>query len=213
MSVPHAARDESVGGTARRLAEFRRRIARAWRESRSFLLAFGACALAAAAVFYAMQWQEARRLNATIERLEKGHDIEVAPNAAPELLLARISFLTQRDEIDQARIFVEALERRGDAGLRARGRYLLANALLRKTFDLIERGELDAAAPFVNLAKRDYRRALQLAPEFWDAKFNLDVASRLVRDYPKFQQERGDELLADPKKLWTDVPGKPKGLP
>lgn len=213
MIAPQIMRDKIVNGPARRLAEFRRDVGYAWRESRSFLLAFCVCALAAAAVFCAMRWQDAHALNASIERLRKGHDLEVALDAAPELLLARISFLTQRDEVDRARIFVEALDRRGESGVRARGHYLLANALLRKTFDLIERGELDAAVPFVNLAKRDYRRALRLAPGFWDAKFNFDVASRLVRDYPKFQQEKGDELLADPKKLWTDAPGKPKGLP
>ncbi|MBM3654860.1 MAG: MxaK protein, partial [Alphaproteobacteria bacterium] len=51
------------------------------------------------------------------------------------------------------------------------------------------------------------------APEYWDAKYNLDVAVRLVRDFPDFERKSGDELSADPKKLWTDIPGKPKGLP
>jgi mxaK protein len=87
------------------------------------------------------------------------------------------------------------------------------DALLRRAFDHIERSELEPANPFVNLAKREYRRALQLAPDYWDAKFNFDVAARLVRDFPDFERNSGDELSADPKKLWTDIPGKPKGLP
>lgn len=213
MIASHEVKDSGARGPAHRLAGLGRHIGRRWRESRSVVLAFGVCALAAATVFCAMRWQDARSLNASVEWLRTGHDLDVAPDAAQELLLARIAFLTLRDEIDRARIFVEALDRRGDVGLRSRAHYLLANALLRKTFDLIERGELDAAAPFVNLAKRDYRSALRLAPGFWDAKFNFDVASRLARDYRRFEQEQGDELFADPRKLWTDVPGKPKGLP
>jgi mxaK protein len=34
-----------------------------------------------------------------------------------------------------------------------------------------------------------------------------------VRDNPRLEHSGGDELPADPKKIWTDIPGKPKGLP
>ncbi|ATQ68951.1 MULTISPECIES: hypothetical protein [Methylosinus] len=196
------------------LAQARGAAASLWREQRSTLLVLALCALAAATALAATRWRDAHAANVVIDRLRAGHDIDVGEDAAPETLLARIAFLTKRDEPDRARLLVDALERRGAAAtLLARARYLVANALLRKAFELIERGELDAAPPFVNLAKRDYRRALQLVPDFWDAKYNYDVASRLVRDYPAFQQEQGDELQADPKKLWTDTPGAPKGLP
>ncbi|MBY6240858.1 MxaK protein [Methylosinus sp. Sm6] len=196
-----------------KIARARRAAGGAWRNWRSFLLVLGLCALTAATLSSVARWRDAHATNAAIERLRSGHDVEIGEGAAPELLLARIAFLTIRDEVDRARLLVDALDRRGEAALRARAHYLVANALLRKTFDLIERGELDAAPPFVNLAKRDYRRALQLAPAFWDAKYNYDVASRLIRDYPAFEQEQGDELQADPRKLWTDTPGAPKGLP
>jgi mxaK protein len=191
----------------------RQDVGRAWRESRSFLLIAVALALAVAALYSAALWWNATDVNASIEALRTGHDVQVSPDAQPELLLARIAFLTEREEIDRARLFLDALDRRQSDGIRAQGHYLLANALLRKAFDLIERGELDAAGPIVNLTKREYRRSLQLDPQFWNAKFNFDVASRLVRDYPAFEQEEGDVLSADPKKLWTDVPGTPKGLP
>jgi mxaK protein len=204
-----------IGGALQeRITQAGRAVASLWREWRSFLLILCLCTLAVAAMVSAARWRDAHAANVLIDQLREGHDIDVGEDAAPELLLARIAFLTKRDEPDRARLLLDALERRGVAApLVARARYLVANALLRKTFELIERGELDAAPPFVNLAKRDYRRALQLVPEFWDAKYNYDVASRLVRDYPAFQQEQGDELQADPKKLWTDTPGAPKGLP
>ena len=191
----------------------RESTARVWRNHRSMLLVAVTLAGVAGTLSSALQWRNAIVVSKEISALRAGHDTPVATDAKPELLLARIEFLAQRDEIDGARVLVDALDRGGREDLSATGRYTLANALLRRAFDLIERGDLDGAGPFVNLSKREYRRALQLAPSYWDAKFNFDVASRLVRDYPSFEQENGDELQAEPKKLWTDVPGVPKGLP
>jgi mxaK protein len=184
-----------------------------WRQTRSFALVALCVALVATMAVLVIQWRSAVEANDTIEALRAGRDIVVDANARPETLLARIGFLATRNDVDRARASVEALDRRGSSEARARGHYLLGNALLRKAFDQIQRSELEAANPFVNLAKREYRRALQLAPDYWDAKFNLDVAARLVRDFPDFERKSGDELSADPKKLWTDIPGKPKGLP
>lgn len=191
----------------------RRAIFAFWRMRRSWLLVALLLAFASVTIFQLVEWRRAAALNDMIESLRAGHDIQVDAEAAPEALLARIAFLTKRDELDQARGLLEALDRVGDARTRARAHYLLANALLRAALEHIEKSELDAANPLVNLSKREYRRALQLDPEFWDAKFNIDVASRLVRDFPDFERKSGDELTADPKKLWTDIPGKPKGLP
>lgn len=39
--------------------------------------------------------------------------------------------------------------------------------------------------PLVELAKQDYRSALKQQPEFWDARFNLEVALRLVPEDPE----------------------------
>lgn len=187
--------------------------ARLWRESKSTLLILGASACVTISIYGALLWRDAGVANAEILALRAGRDRPVATDAAPELLLARIEFLSKRDEINSARTLLNTLDRIGNEELGAKGRYALGNALLRHAFDLIERGELDGAGPFVNLSKREYRRALQLAPSYWDAKFNFDVATRLIRDYPSFEQEGGDVLEAEPKKLWTDVPGVPKGLP
>jgi mxaK protein len=184
-----------------------------WRQMRSFVLIALCLALVVTTAVLVFEWRGAVEANDTIEALRAGRDIVVDANARPETLLARIGFLAARSDVDRARASVEALDRSGSSEARARGHYLLGNALLRKAFDQIQRSELEAANPFVNLAKREYRRALQLAPDYWDAKFNLDVAARLVRDFPDFERKSGDELSADPKKLWTDIPGKPKGLP
>lgn len=184
-----------------------------WRGARSTLLLATLGALAAGAAISGAFWLQGKQTNKSIDALRQGADARVSQDAAPELLLARIGFLSKRDEFDAARLFVDALDQTDRNDLRAKAHYLLANALLRRAFDLLMQGQLEPAGPFVNLAKREYRRALQLVPEFWDAKFNYDVASRLVRDYPDLDRTSGDELAADPKKIWTDIPGSPKGLP
>lgn len=188
-------------------------IMRCWREQRSLLLVAVSCGFALAALYAGVEWRRAVATNEAVEALLSGRDIPIDVEAAPEALLARIAYLSKRDQLDQARGFLEALDHSGDATMRARAHYLLANALLRKALEHSEKLELEAANPFVILSKREYRRALQLDPDFWDAKFNFDVAARLLRDFPDFERKSGDELSADPKKLWTDIPGKPKGLP
>jgi mxaK protein len=184
-----------------------------WGRWRSALLLAVLATSGAGAVWGASEAYRARAVNAEIGALASGRDVEINATAAPELLAARIGFLARRDEFDKARALLEPLEASGRTTLGADAHYDLANALLRRAFDLLERGQLEPAGPFVELARRGYRRALQLDPEFWDAKYNLDVASRLVRDNPRLEHSGGEELPADPKKIWTDIPGAPKGLP
>ena len=63
------------------------------------------------------------------------------------------------------------------------------------------------------LAKDEYRLALRLDPSNWDIKHNLDVAMRLVRDFPGYEGEAEEVPEDAPKNLWTDLPGVPRGLP
>jgi mxaK protein len=184
-----------------------------WRAARSTLLVGATMTLLFVALFGIDKWRRAVGANEKITALAQGRDVDADPDSGTELTLARIAFLTARGDLDRSRVLLEALDRESDATLRARGHYLLANGLLRKALGQLEASQLEAAIPLVNLAKREYRRALELAPDDWDAKFNFDVAARLVRDFPEYEKKTGDELTANPKKLWTDVPGKPKGLP
>jgi mxaK protein len=184
-----------------------------WGEARSTLLVGATVVLTLVTLFLLDHRRRVIVSNDKITALAQGRDVDVGPNPAPELLVARIAFLAPRGDLDQSRVLLEALDRVGDSRLRARGHYLLANGLLRQALDQLDASQIEVATPLINLAKREYRRALALAPDDWDAKFNFDVAARLVRDFPEYQKKSGDELTTDPKKLWTDVPGKPKGLP
>lgn len=188
-------------------------LLRRWGEARSTVLAGTTVALALVALFSLDHWRRVIVSNDKITALSQGHDVDLGPDPAPELIVARIAFLVPRGDLDQSRVLLEALDRGGDSRFRARGHYLLANGLLRQALDQLDASQIEVATPLINLAKREYRRALELASDDWDAKFNFDVAARLVRDFPEYQKKSGDELTTDPKKLWTDVPGKPKGLP
>ncbi|TWB39037.1 MxaK protein [Nitrospirillum pindoramense] len=151
--------------------------------------------------------------NRAITGLKANRDLAVAPGAAPAVVLARVEFLIRQDRLTEAQPLVEALDGRADPRIRTDAHYNLANAWLRRGLDLITEGKIDAAGPFVVLARQEYRRALTLAPDDWDAKFNLDVASRLIRDFPAFERTVGDTGQVDRKRLWTDIPGTPRGGP
>lgn len=195
------------------MSEARAAVLHVWRRWRSVALVFALLVTAVGAISAAVSVWRAQAADAALAALAAGRDVEVDASAPPALLAARVAFLARRDQFDRARALLEPLEASGRDALAAAAHYDLANALLRRAFDLLERGQLEPAGPFVELARRSYRRALQLDPDFWDAKYNLDVASRLVRDNPRLERSGGDELPADPKKIWTDIPGVPKGLP
>ena len=157
---------------------------------------------------------ETARDNAAIRAIVAGEDVNIDPKrASGEVVVARARYLLDRDLIDDAQGLLDAAGPHLSSGARSRVLYNLANWRTRRAMALIQNGELDKAIPQTKLAKDDYRRALTLEPGAWDAKHNLDVASRLVRDLPTYEQE-GEEAPPDAKtKLWTDLPGVPRGLP
>jgi mxaK protein len=188
-------------------------LGQGWRSLRPTLLVLLPILLLGTAAALALSaWRDART-NAAIAELEAGRDIAVSPDAPDALLVARTKFLAFRDRLGESEPLLETLDHRHSADAAARARYIVANARIREAFRLIERSELDKAGPQVTLARQDYRRALQARPDFWDAKFNFDVASRLIRDFPEFDRKFGDELKAEPKQIWTDIPGQPRGGP
>lgn len=189
------------------------RLASAARRARpGLLVALPIILLLVALGFGFAAWRVVRD-NGTIADLAAGKDVPVSAGAPAPVLLARVQHLARREATEEIEPLIEALDRRGEVDGAARARYALANARLRQAFGHLERGNLDPAGPLIVLARQDYRRALQGRPDLWDAKFNLDVASRLLRDFPEFDRKSGDELKAEPKKIWTEIPGQPRGQP
>jgi mxaK protein len=162
----------------------------------------------------AAQFLAKYRINGAIDRLRARADVAVnAADAAPTLLEARAAFLLKRNRIEDAQPFLDQAAVRADAAIRVRMLYNMANARMRAAVGAIGKGDYDKAIPLVTLAKSEYRTALRLDPANWDAKYNLDIAMRLVRDLPQAVGEDEEKPLQTPEKLWTDLPGVPKGLP
>jgi mxaK protein len=151
--------------------------------------------------------------NDLVRQMRAGKEIAVDPaSAAPAVLEARAHFLLTRDRLDEAQPLLDQAALRAPDPVHARMLYNIGNARLRAALASIEQGHYDRAIPLVALAKSDYRSALRINPQDWDARHNLDVAMRLVRDLPTAEGE-GDGDEKPPAKLWTDLPGVPKGLP
>lgn len=184
----------------------RRRLARA-------ALAVIAAAALAGLIVTGVQLALRAGENRTIAALAAGRDVPVAETAPPRLLFARAHFLMVRDRFDEAQLLVDRIARADDGPIAAAALYDLANARLARAIAHLEQSQIDPAIPLVRLAKAGYRAALMRAPDLWDAKYNLDIAMRLIRDFPQIEREPPDEAQETPKRLWTDLPGLPRGLP
>lgn len=151
--------------------------------------------------------------NDTIAALTANKDVEIDKDRAPsEVILARINELLFHDRLDDAQILLSSSETKIEPAVRARALYNIANDRTRKGAEFVRKGDLDRAAAQINVAKSEYRLALKLDPHDWNTKFNLDIAMRIVRDLPQ-ADNLPDEDQSTPKKVWTDLPGVPKGLP
>ncbi|MHC8943423.1 hypothetical protein ACYX78_02050 [Advenella incenata] len=162
--------------------------------------------------------------NTVIRQLESRNDIAISEQAAPEVSFARLRFLTAIGRLDEALPWVELLASRAvhadgsaaspnDRAIAVQALYNMGNARLRFAIELLGSSKTEEAPSSVRLAKEYYIRALRLDPSFWNARFNLDIASRLVRDLPEGEMSDEEETPETPKRLWTDLPGLPKGLP
>ena len=154
-----------------------------------------------------------RSANDAIASLAANKDVPIDPKSSPsEVILARVNQLIFHDRIDEAQTLLSSSEAKIDPHVRARALYNIANERTRNGSEFVRKGDLDHAAALINVAKSEYRLALKLDPDDWNTKFNLDIAMRIVRDLPQADNLSDDEQ-ATPKKVWTDLPGVPKGLP
>lgn len=177
----------------------------------SLLLGLLAAGFALAAGLFGWQAWDGRRTRAEVLALAAGQDRPVPESARPDLLLARAAFLLDRGRVEEAEALIEPMQQRQQPRSLAMLLYNLGNGRLRTAFAAMEAQKVDDAAANIRVAKDHYRRALAVMPDDYDAKFNLDLAMRLVRDFPRQQGEPDED--AKPMSVWTDLPGRPRGLP
>jgi mxaK protein len=184
----------------------------AWQARLAALVALSALVLSGAA---AWQWHSAAAANVAISTLLSGHDLppERLVNAPLPVLLARALYLGRQDRYEEAVELLRYLESRGNARFRSEVYFDQGNLHLRRALDAVAQGGFDRAAGFTEPAKEAYRRSLQIEPTNWDAKYNLEVAMRLVPDWEPMTGEAEEEAHGEESRLWTTLPGFPRGLP
>ena len=155
------------------------------------------------------------RENAWLNELLTGHDIDIekAMTAAPQVRLARAVYLRQKLQFNEALDTLSLIVNQGDKRLQTQSRYNLGNVYLAQALDEVEAGRINQAMPLLTLAKRAYRQALALDSGFWDAKYNLELAMKLLPEFDRISPGDADDDAAKPSQLWTTVPGFPRGLP
>jgi len=152
--------------------------------------------------------------NSSITDLAAGKDVplEKIVNAAPEVRLARAMVFKKQQRYDEALATLNLILDAPDPVLQAKIRYNLGNIYLHLAVVKTEAMAINEAMPLVALAKQAYRQALALDSQFWDAKYNLEVAMRLLPEMDKISNAE-ESPVNQKSQLWTTVPGFPRGLP
>ena len=182
--------------------------------SRLIVLWFIFLASASVMSMQIMNLYQAKSENDWIRILNAGQDVSVDKiiNASPEVRLARAMYYQKQHRYDEALATLGLIMDKGDAELKTIIRYNLGNIYLQQAMEKLDAQNINAAQPLIALAKQAYRQALALNSHFWDAKYNLEMAMRLLPEMDRIDM-KDDESNVPPPQLWTTIPGFPRGLP
>jgi mxaK protein len=156
-------------------------------------------------------WQ-ARAENQQVDALQHGQDIAIENDASALLMAARVRFLIRRDDLAGAQAIVDFLVDSAPGKLRGGLYYALGNAHMRRAYAQISKVPFWKVKPIIALAKSEYRQAVQLNPDDWDARYNYAIAASLVHDQEQAKPTAGD-AMAHERAAWPDIPGAPNGMP
>lgn len=99
-----------------------------------------------------------------------------------------------------------------DASLGQLARYNGANLLLRQAERLRDGAQAVQAIPLIELAKETYREVLRRDPAFWNARYNLERAQRLLPE-PEEADLDPPDLARSAERAATTMRGYSPGLP
>ncbi len=166
--------------------------------------------LAGGAVWHgATMW----RLAVLNHALAEPDNIIVDENTPAVLIFAKARRLAQTGNAGEAIRLYSSLRNTQDQDLRARALHNLATLYLG---DAAKRwnahGVLEAThvGTEVELAKENYREALRLAPDDWDARFNLEYAWRIT---PPPKEKPKADFQGTKSSVFSTLPGLPGGGP
>lgn len=165
-------------------------------------------------MFHAWSVYSTHKENELISQLISGKDVDVSNVIVgqPELRLARAYYFKQQHRYDEALATLSLILNKGNRQFQAKARYNLGNLYLEQAVQHAEALNMNEALPLAGLAKQAYRQALALNSQNWDAKYNLEVAMRLLPEMDMLSIP-DDSARQQKSQLWTTVPGFPRGLP
>ena len=177
----------------------------AQRRTRALLGLFGAVAVAAA-IDGAFTWRQ-HQWNQAIMSTPLTADVKDAP---PQVQFAKAYSQADSGEHEAALHLYRSLE--DDSPLGQAARYNSANLLMRQAVVVQAGAEPGKAIALIELAKEIYRDVLRVDPQYWDARYNLERAQRLLPD-PDEMDVAPPETRRDAERAATTMRGYSPGLP
>ena len=137
------------------------------------------------------------------------------PSAAPELRFALAHALAASGASEAALNQYRALFQdasKDDSPLGQAARFNSANLLLRQAIDVRATDQPGQAITLLELAKESLRDVLRRDPHYWDARYNLERAQRLLPD-PDDVDNEPPQAARDRERAATTMRGVSPGLP
>ncbi|NDV88985.1 hypothetical protein GTW51_20090 [Aurantimonas aggregata] len=176
------------------------------------LFAIALICLFAFAAYQTLSLLQAWQANRSVHALASGAAVSLDEDAPAEVVLAATYRHLRLRDVAAAEALGPRFQAYDSPDVEAAYRFAIANARMNEAFDQITANQIDEATVTVRLAQQDYRAAMRLVPGDFDLKYNFDIASRLVRVFPRPAIEPEEEGQR-PRDVWTDLPGVPRGLP
>lgn len=157
----------------------------------------------------------AQGLHAANRLLDEGR---TAPGAPAMVVLGHATALEREGRVEEALAAYAQAESLGHAAIGHAARVNVANLYLRQGIAAaVDEGQAQRALVLVQLAKTTYRRALRDQPDDWNARYNLELAARLVPDHQvRSWRRQGSESEVEDSEVeksgWSDMIGQPRGM-
>ena len=150
----------------------------------------------------------------TLKRTMANPDrVTVDENTPDILVFAKAMRYEQTGNTGEAIRLYASLRNAQDPDLRARAFHNLGTIYLRDgAVHWNAHGVLDYAhvSSQIELAKENYREALRLNPDDWDARFNLEYAWRIT---PPPKEKPKSDFQGSKSSVYSTLPGLPAGGP
>jgi mxaK protein len=153
------------------------------------------------------------RLEALNQAIAHPGNIIIDDHTPPILIFDKAMHLNQTGKAGEAIRLYASLRNTPEPDLRARAFHNLAGIYLRDGAQHWNaHGVLDYArvSTEVELAKQNYREALRLNPDDWDARYNLEYAWRIT---PPPKEKPKADFQGTKSSVYSTLPGLPGGGP